>query len=88
MDGPRVNVKLLQVVRDDRKDKGFPHLLDVGTCDLHTYHGSFKTGIEKSEGEMKSLIKASFNILHDSPARRDDYENVRKSSEFLLLFVM
>ena len=49
MDGPRVNVKLLQVVRDDRKDKGFPHFLDIETCDLHTYHGSFKTGIEKSE---------------------------------------
>ena len=81
-----MNVKLLQVVQDDRKDKGLPHLLDIGTCGLHSLHGSFKTGIEKSEWEMKSLMKASFNILHDSPARWDDYENVTKSSKFPLLF--
>ena len=87
MDGPSVNVKLLQVVQDDRKDKGLPHLLDLGTCSLHTLHGSFKTGIEKCEWEMKSLLKAPFNILHDSPARRDNYESVTKSSKFLLLFL-
>ena len=81
-----MNVKLLQVVQDDRKDKGLPHLLDVGTCSLHTLHGSFKMGIEKSEWEMKSLMKASFNILPDFPARRDDYESVTKYSTFLLLF--
>ena len=75
MDGPSVKIKLLQVVQDDRKDKGLPHLLDIGTCALHTLHGSFKMGIEKSEREMKSLMKASFSILHDSPARRDDYES-------------
>ena len=68
MDGPSVNIKLLQVVQDDRKDKGLPHLLDIGTCGLHTLYGSFKMGIEKSEWEMKSLMKASFNMLHDSPA--------------------
>ena len=86
MDGPSVNVKLLQVVQDGRKDKGLPHLLDIGTCGVHTLHGSFKTGIEKSEWEMKSLMKASFNILHDSSARQDDYESVTKSSKFPLLF--
>ena len=47
--------KLLQVVQDDKKDKGLPHLLDIRTCGLH---GSFKTGIEKSEYEMKSRMKA------------------------------
>ena len=86
MDGPSVNVKLLQVNQDGRKDKGLPHLLDIGTCGVHTLHGSFKTGIEKSEWEMKSLMKASFNILHDSSARQDDYESVTKSSKFPLLF--
>ena len=52
MDGPSVNFKLLQVVQGDRKDKGLPHELDIGTCGLHTLHGSFKVGIEKSEWEM------------------------------------
>ena len=88
MDGPSVNIKLLQVVQDDRKDKGLPHLLDIGTCGLHTLHGSFKTGIEKSEWEMKSLMKASFNILHDSTARWYDYESekiFKISTPFFLL---
>ena len=88
MDGPSVNVKLVQVVQDDRKDKGLPHLLDIGTCGLHSLHGLFKTRIEKSEWEMKSLMKASFNIHHDSPARLDDYQSVTKSSKFPLLFVL
>ena len=35
---------------------------------------------------MKSLMKASCNILHDSPARWEDYENVTKSSKFPLPF--
>ena len=34
----------------------------------------------------ESLMKASVNILHDSPARQDGYESVTKSSKFLLLF--
>ena len=88
MDGPRVNIKLLQVVQDDRKDKELPHLLDIGTCGLHTLHGSFKTDIEKSEWEIKSLMKASFNMLHDSPDRRDDYENVTKPSKVRSFFVL
>ena len=81
-----MNIKLLQVVQDDRKDRGLPHVLDIGSCGLHTLHGSFKTGIEKSEWKMKYFMKASFNILHDSPVGWDDYESVTKSSKFLLLF--
>ena len=37
MNGPSMNVKLLQVVQGDRKYKGLPHLLDIGTCGLHTW---------------------------------------------------
>ena len=56
MDGSSVNVKLLQGVQDDRKDKGLPYLLDIGTCGQHTLHGSsFKTGIDKSEWEINVL---------------------------------
>ena len=58
MDGPSMNIKLLQVVQDDRKGKGLPHMLDIGTCGLHTLHRSFKIGIEKNEWEIKFLMKA------------------------------
>ena len=61
MDGPSVNVKLLQVVQDDRKDKGLSHLLDMGTCGLHTLLESFKMGIEKSEWN-ESLMNEKKNL--------------------------
>ena len=49
MDGLSVNIKVLQVVQDGRKDKGLPQLLDIGTCGPQTLHGSYKMGIEKGE---------------------------------------
>ena len=51
-------------------------LLDIGTCGLHTIHGGLKTGTEASGWEMK----AAYTILHDSPARRDNYQSVTGSS--------
>ena len=47
MDGPSVNVKLLQDVEYDRKYKFLPFLLDIGTCGLHTLHRTFKTPLKK-----------------------------------------
>ena len=67
------------------KRKGLPHFLDIGTCGLHT-RGSFKAGIEKQRMANDISYEASFNKLHDSPARQDDYEIVKKSSKFSLLF--
>ena len=45
MDRPSVNFKLLRVFSDDRKDKGLPHLLDIGTFGLHTLHRSFNSSL-------------------------------------------
>ena len=56
MDGPSVNIKILQVVKE------LQQILVIGSFGLHT-HGSFKTGIEKSEWDLKTAVKASFNIL-------------------------
>ena len=47
MDGPSVNLKFLQDIQADRKEKGLPQLINIGTCGLHSIHGDFKTGIEK-----------------------------------------
>ena len=85
MDGPSVNTKLLQAVQDNGKDKRLPHLLEIGTCGLHTLHGSLKMGIERIEWEMKSFMKACFNIL--MMLQLDGMTmKVTKSSKFPLLF--
>ena len=49
-------------------------------------HGSFKTGTEKTGWNLKSLLKDSFQILHDTPAKREDYEPVTGSNEYPLFF--
>ena len=50
MDGPNVNVKLLQVIQDYRKDKGSPHLLDIETYGLHVMN-HLKRALKKVNGK-------------------------------------
>ena len=73
MDAPNVNLKLLQKVKDSRDEFGHSKLIDCGSCNLHTVHGSFKTGAEASGWSIKQLLKSCHQILKDSPARRDDF---------------
>ena len=41
-DGPNVNLRFLDIVREDKKDKNVKTLLEIGTCVLLTLHGAFK----------------------------------------------
>ena len=86
MDGPNVNLKLLQKVKDSRDELGHSKLIDFGSCNLHTVHGSFKTGAEASGWSIKQLLKSCHQILKDSPARRDDFISITGCSKFPLLF--
>ena len=86
MDGPSVNHLFLKVLNEERNAKDLPKLIDIGTCGLHTVHGGFKTGAEKTDWSLKKTLKSSYRILHDSPARRDDYESVSGSTKYPLAF--
>ena len=59
-------------------------LIDIGSCSLHIVYGSFQTGAEKTGWNLKTLLEGSFQILHDTPARREDYETVTGSSKYPL----
>ena len=85
MDGPSVNVKLFKLKMTEKiKDC---HIRQIEELVIYTlFMNHLKRAWGKSEWEMKSLMKASFNILCDSQARRNDYESVMKFSKFLLLF--
>ena len=54
-------------------------LLSTGSCNLHAIHGAFKTG-EQSTLETQKVLRALHQILHDSPARRNDYAHLTGSS--------
>ena len=86
MDGRNVNLKFFKEFAADFKEDNFPSLVDIGSCSLHIVQGAFKTGAEKSEWGLKKFLKAAYTILHDSPARREDYESVTGSSKYPLNF--
>ena len=43
-DGPNVNLAFLKIIKEKRIEEELPHLITIGTCGLHTLHGSFKCG--------------------------------------------
>ena len=52
MDGPSVNIKLLQVVQDDRKDKGLLHVLDIQELVVYTLSmDHLKWALQKVNGK-------------------------------------
>ena len=46
------------------------------SCNLHIIHGVLRTGEIKFEWDLKNSLKEAYQILHDSPTRREDYECV------------
>ena len=72
MDGP----KFLDIIKKEREEAKLSKLIDIGSCDLHSVYGSFKIGCEKTEWDIKRLLKSCFQVFKDSPARREDYISI------------
>ena len=87
MDGPNVNLKLLQKVKDSRDELGHSKLIDFGTCNLHNDHGAIKACSEESDWNMKMFLKSCHKILKDSPARRDDFIGISGCTKYPYLSV-
>ena len=64
--------------------KIFLRLLHIGSCAQHTIHGALKDGFQKSTWKIDKLLKSTFWLLHDSPARRDVYLTEGDSDTFPL----
>ena len=58
----------------------------IGSCLLHIIHEAFKAGVGSTNWELKKVLKGTFTLLRDSPARRDDYVSLTRSNTFPLLF--
>ena len=86
MDGPSVNWKFLSEIQKNRNENKQHELIDIGSCGLHIIHGAFKTGAEKTDWNIKQTMKGAFQMFHDSPARREDYESITGSTVYPLFF--
>ena len=49
MDGPNVNLKLLEKISEWRTSNEFHRLISTGRFGLHTIHGAFRAGPEATE---------------------------------------
>ena len=86
MDGPSVNLKFYDVFKDTCLDGIFRSLIDIVVCSLHVIHCAFITGAEASGWKLNSTLKGSHKILHDTPARREDYTSITGSGKFPYYF--
>ena len=84
MDRPKVNLKFYREVEAKRTEILYHSLTDMGTCSLH--HRAVKSGVESTSWSIKNILKGGFNLLHDSPARREDFQVVTKSNVYPLYF--
>ena len=83
MNGPSVTIKFYNEFI--KKTQECHHqLIDMGSCSLHIIHGALHTGEIRSEWDLKHILKESYEMLHDSPARREDYECVTGSEMYPL----
>ena len=82
MDGPSVNWLLFDLLKKQHEEQELPKLLNIGSCNLHVIHSSFKSGFQSVEWNIGKLMKASYNLFHNSPARRADYVTVTECENF------
>ena len=86
MDGPNVNLKFYETVLRDRELNELHMLINIGSCNLHVVNGAFKRGGESSNCKLKEVLKASYQILKDTPARREDYLTITGSTKYPLFY--
>ena len=67
IDDPNINLSVLTMLHDDRCEKDYPKIIDIGSCSLHVLHGAFKSGAEATDWFLNKIWK----IFDDSLTRRD-----------------
>lgn len=83
MDGPSVNWKFLDLLSEETGDT---KLVDLGSCGLHSVHGSFQCGHKAAGWNVNGYLRSMHNLFKDSPARRADYAALTGSNRYPLKF--
>ena len=86
MDGPSTNWCVLQLLNDDREEKGYSQIINIGSCGLHVMHGAFKAVMEAAGWNVGKVLKSMWQLFHDSPARRETYARICESEIFPLQY--
>ena len=72
---------------EGKRTESFYHsLIGICTCSLHSMHGAVKSIVESTSWDIKDILKGGFNLLHDLPAHREDFQVVTKADVYPLYF--
>ena len=82
MDGPSNNWSVLDRLSLQCEWDELPALENVGSCGLQVLHGAFKTTFQATDWALGKILKAMWNLFHDSLARRETYIRVSQSELF------
>ena len=82
--GQSVNLLFLKLYDEKHCFNELLSLLNIGTCGLHTVHGSLKAAVKSMDWSIGKVLKDKATVLNDSPARRDIFEKVSESNTYLL----
>lgn len=82
MDGPNVNWSFYSKAETSfRNDFGFSFFINLGSCGLHRVQNAFQKGVEATDLQVNSLLKALHQLLKDTPARRDYYDEAARTED-------
>ena len=72
--------KLIQLSIDGPSTNWFvlDKVVKLGCCGLHVLHGAFKAAFQATDLSLDKILKAMWNLFHDSPARRETYKGITK----------
>ena len=83
-DAQSVNLLFLKLYDEKHCFNELPYPLNIGTCELHTFHGSLKAAVKSTDRSIGKVLKAIATVLNDPPARRDMFEKVSESNTYPL----
>ena len=86
MDESNINLKFYEALKQERNENLFLSLVDTDTCSPHSVHGAIGSGVKTTFWGIKETLTGAFHLLHDSPARREDFEIVTSSNKYPLFF--
>ena len=75
VDGPAVNWTFFDALMNYRSEWELPQMINIGSCSIHTVHGALKIALESTSWRIKQTLKGIWQNLHESPARREDFES-------------
>jgi hypothetical protein len=73
MDGPSVNWKLYRDIDGLISEGDESRLLETGSCGLHIIHNIHRKGINSVDWNLEQLMRVSYNLFKDAPAKREDF---------------